>query len=230
MLNQFLKNIFAKENMDIGHELQTRIQKEVDTQMYAVLSKHIPPNALDYCFTLWRQFPFHFKVSKARNTCLGNYTFRNGEHTITINNDLNIYSFVITYIHEIAHQRVWMAKGRKKIQPHGKEWKEMFQQLMTPLLAVSVFPENILIPLVVYLQNPAASSLGFAPLAEALKSFDDTKDDTIILKNLENNHYFEFRGQVFQKIELRRTRVLCVHKFSKKRYTILASARVVPMV
>ena len=226
MLKQYLKNILEIDKKDTSKIV---IHPDVESRMYAVLSKHIPQNALDYCFRLWKEAPFHFKISKARNTCLGNYTFRDGEHKITINNDLNIYSFLVTYIHEIAHQRVWMETGRKEIQPHGREWKEKFQILMTPLLSIKIFPENILIPLIVYLQNPAASSLGFAPLAEALKSIDEVDTNTIILKNLENNHYFEFRGQVFQKIELRRTRVLCVHKHSKKRYTILASARVSPM-
>ena len=44
-----------------------------------------------------------------------------------------------------------------------------------------------------------------------------------------DNQWFEFRGTVFQKIEKRRTRVLCLEKQSKRRYTILASALVNPL-
>lgn len=178
---------------------------------------------------MWQEQPFSFKISRTRSSCFGNYIFRDGQHKITINHDLNSYAFLVTYIHEIAHQRAWLNKGRKRIEPHGKEWKRSFQDLMLPLLSEEHLPQKLLLPLSAYMQNPAASSVSYAPLAEALRSFNEGEQVGLSLEEITDNQWFEFRGTVFQKIEKRRTRVLCLEKQSKRRYTILASALVNPL-
>ncbi|CAH0997027.1 hypothetical protein EMA8858_03164 [Emticicia aquatica] len=198
-------------------------------KMNEVLTKHLPQNSVAYCIKLWNEQPFSFKISRTRSSCFGNYTFRDEQHKITINHDLNEYAFLVTYIHEIAHQRAWLGRGRRKIEPHGKEWKKCFQDLMTPMLNTDVFPEKLLFPLQAYMSNPAASSVSYAPLSEALRSFDSGDDLGISLLDIADNQWFEFRGTIFQKIEKRRTRILCLEKKSKKRYTILATARVNPL-
>jgi SprT protein len=195
-------------------------------KMQEILAKHVPETAVEYCFKLWQEQPFSFKISRTRSSCFGNYTFRDGQHKITVNNDLHHYAFLITYIHEIAHQRAWLDKSRRKIEPHGKEWKKKFQDLMTPILHLNVFPEKVLVPLSQYMQNPAASSVSYAPLFEALRSFDVIEENEVSLSEIPDNQWFIFRNNVFQKLEIRRTRVLCLEKTSKRRYTILATARV----
>jgi SprT protein len=198
----------------------------VKQKMGETLEKHIPKNAVEYCFELWIEQPFSFKISQTRSSCFGNYVFRDGQHKITVNHDLHEYAFLITYIHEIAHQRAWLDKGRRKIDPHGEEWKKKFQDLMTPILNSNVFPEKVLVPLSQYMQNPAASSVSFAPLSEALMSFDSIDESEVSLMEVPDNQWFMFRNNVFQKLEIRRTRVLCLEKTSKRKYTILATARV----
>jgi SprT protein len=223
------KSFFDRVNK-IGEEkpsLPKQVSNEATSKkMEELLNKHLPANSVAYCLHLWHEQPFSFKISRTRSSCFGNYIFRNGQHKITVNHDLNIYAFLVTYIHEIAHQRAWLNKGRKKIEPHGKEWKKSFQDLMNPILNSSVFPKNLLIPLSQYMQNPAASSVSFAPLFEALRSFDSEADTGTLLSEVTDNQWFEFRGNIFQKLEKRRTRVLCLEKKSKRRYTILATARV----
>ncbi|WP_337043027.1 SprT-like domain-containing protein [Emticicia sp. 17c] len=199
---------------------------ETAAKMYELLGKHVPAAAVDYCFKLWKEHPFSFKITRTRSTCFGNYSFRNGQHTITVNHDLNVYAFLLTYIHEIAHQRAWLGKSRKKIAPHGKEWKTSFQGLMLPLLTEQVFHETILVPLAQYMRNPAASSVRYAPLAIALQSFDAVQQNGILLVEVADKQWFTFRNTVFQKLEKRRTRVLCMERNSKRRWTILATARV----
>ncbi len=195
-------------------------------KMQEILEKHVPQAAVEYCFKLWQDQPFSFKISRTRSSCFGNYVFRDGQHKITVNHDLHHFAFLITYIHEIAHQRAWLDKSRRKIEPHGKEWKKKFQELMIPMLNSDVFPKKILVPLAQYMQNPAASSVSFAPLSEALRSFDNLDENEVSLSEIPDNQWFMFRNITFQKLELRRTRVLCLEKNSKKRYTILATARV----
>ena len=76
------------------------------------------------------------------------------------------------------------------------------------------------------MQNPAASSVSYAPLFEALRSFDVLEENEVSLSEIPDNQWFTFRNNIFQKLEIRRTRVLCLEKTSKRRYTILATARV----
>lgn len=228
-----LKSFLNKFQQVIAEKPVLPIQNKPDTltvkKMNELLEKHLPAPTVAYCIDLWQKQPFSFKISRTRSSCFGNYIFRDGQHKITINHDLNVYAFLVTYIHEIAHQRAWLNKGRKRIEPHGKEWKKSFQDLMLPILNEDFLPKNLLLPLSAYMQNPAASSVSFSPLAEALRSFDTGKQIGIPLSEVTDNEWFEFRGTVFQKIEKRRTRVLCLEKKSKRRYTILASALVNPL-
>ncbi|MDZ7933441.1 MAG: SprT-like domain-containing protein [Emticicia sp.] len=226
-----LKSFLNKFQQVVAEKPVLPIQNKPDTltvkKMNELLEKHLPAPTVAYCIDLWQKQPFSFKISRTRSSCFGNYIFRDGQHKITINHDLNAYAFLVTYIHEIAHQRAWLNKGRKRIEPHGKEWKKSFQDLMLPILNEDFLPTNLLLPLSAYMQNPAASSVSFAPLAEALRSFDAGEQVGISLAEVIDNEWFEFRGTVFQKIEKRRTRVLCLEKKSKRRYTILASGRFV---
>lgn len=228
-----LKSFLNKFQQVVAEKPVLPIQNKPDTltvkKMNELLEKHLPAPTVAYCIDLWQKQPFSFKISRTRSSCFGNYIFRDGQHKITINHDLNQYAFLVTYIHEIAHQRAWLNKGRKRIEPHGKEWKKSFQDLMQPLLSEEHLPKKLLLPLSAYMQNPAASSVSFAPLAEALRSFDAGEQVGVSLADLTDNQWFEFRGTIFQKIEKRRTRVLCLEKQSKRRYTILASAIVNPL-
>jgi SprT protein len=197
-------------------------------KMREVLQEKVPTEAAEYCYKLWEENPFSFTIARTRSTCFGNYIFRNGSHKITVNHDLNPYAFLLTYVHEVAHLHTQLQKTspRKKIQPHGIEWKTNFQRLMYPMLNLSIYPEKILKPLTKYMANPAASSAGFAPLLDALRSFDAKQEEGVSLSQVLDNQWFEFRKSVFQKLELRRTRVLCMERKTKRRYTISAVARV----
>jgi hypothetical protein len=218
-------NFFKNKN---ENPPKTQPSAAVARKMYEALQEKLPAASVEYCFKLWQENPFSFKISRTRNSCLGNYTFRDGTHKITVNHDLNQYAFLLTYIHEIAHQHTWINKAgrRKKILPHGIEWKTNFQRLMQPLLSPEIYPEKILKPLTVYMSNPMASSVSYTPLQEALQSFNTHVEEGILLGQLPDNKWFEFRNVVYQKLEMRRTRALCLEKKSKRKYTIAAIARV----
>ncbi|AWV97740.1 transcription elongation protein SprT [Arcticibacterium luteifluviistationis] len=194
------------------------------------LSKKVPADALTYCVNLWEENPFSFSISKTRSSCLGNYKYHNGHHTITVNHDLNPYNFLITYIHEVAHQRVFI-KYQKNIKqrpaPHGKEWKLNFQQLMIPLLTESVFPMEILRPLSAHMKNPPASSTRDAKLMKAIKAFNEGDlTEIVYLENIPDGQSFVFKKRKFQRIEKRRTRALCLDLDSKRKYTIPLMAEI----
>ncbi|UBM57921.1 SprT-like domain-containing protein [Marinilongibacter aquaticus] len=195
------------------------------------IAARVPEMALDYCVALWEEHPFSFTISKSRSSCLGNYKFEQGMHTISVNHDLNRFSFLITYLHEVAHLRVCLAfppNTRKKVKPHGLEWKTYFRKLMTPLLNETVFPPSVLGPLLKHMKNPPASSTRDAQLIQALRLFDSGKTFSFRLEDLEDGQRFLFKKRIFKRLEKRRTRALCQEVSTGLKYTIPLLAEVLP--
>lgn len=194
------------------------------------ITQSIPTAAVAYAVALWEIEPFSFKISRTRSSCLGNYSYRNGRHLIAINNDLNPYQFLITFIHEVAHQRVFVASfknKRKKTLPHGTEWQHEFQKLMQPLLNETVFPADVLSLLRLHLLSPPASTVRDAKLMAVLRRYSAVTNSTLcLLETLHEGVFFVFKKRIFQKISTKRTRVLCQDKESGLRYLISGQAEV----
>jgi hypothetical protein len=196
--------------------------------MKDILLKHLPEQAIAYCHQLWLDYPFHFKTATKRSTKLGDYRYfpRDKSHTITVNNDLNLYSFLVTYIHEVAHRVAFEDHGRK-IKPHGIEWKQTFKHLMLPLLNNDVFPEDIIRPLAAYLKNPAATTHANIPLLQSLRAYDANDDLPInTLAEIEQGQLFTFKKRTFEKMITKRTRVVCREIVSNRNYLISGMAEV----
>jgi hypothetical protein len=188
--------------------------------IYHSLKSRVPDQALDYCYRAWLEKPFKFIITRKRSTKLGDYRYTTVDksHTITVNEDLNIYSFLVTYLHEVAHLRTTVNHGLK-VKPHGEEWKFEFKVLMDPLLKEEIFPEVILQPLHKYIQNAKASSCTDADLLKALRLFDaDSKE--LYLSNLALGDTFKFNKRMFKKLEIKRSRALCKDLENGKKYYI----------
>src|SRR5688572_4495594 len=142
-------------------------------KVHQTLHQHVPDQACPYCFSLWNNSPFELKLTRSRQSKVGDFTssksIRNPR--ITLNKDLNPYLFLVTYIHEVAHLHVFLRYGNR-VDPHGEEWKNAFKHLMDPVLKKEVFPEQILHQLSRHMVNPKASSFADAELTRALRSFD----------------------------------------------------------
>ena len=190
-----------------------------------ILSKFFPGAALDYCMKLWHDHRFKFKITQKRASKLGDYKYdpRSKKHTITVNNDLNPYAFLVTYIHEVAHLVTYKNHARR-VLPHGKEWKQAFRELMLPLLNTDVFPNNILLPLQRYLKNPKASSCNDHVLVMALAQHD--ANPVMVLQDIEVGAHFRHGKKTYLKESLRRTRYVCKEVRSGRRYLISKSAPV----
>lgn len=191
-----------------------------------MLSPYVPDAALDYCSSLHSKFQFRLIIKNKRLTKLGDYKFdpRTGTHSISINNDLNPYSFLITYIHEVAHHATMLKFGRK-VKPHGPEWKNEFKLLMLPILNHSVFPDELLRKIAAYLKNPKASSCNDHTLTKALSVYDN-RNGQVFLSEIAHESRFQLGKRAFKKRELRRTRFLCEEIKTGKKYLISKSALV----
>ncbi len=204
-------------------DVNTLSNKNLD-KLKSLFESKIPESAVKYCLRLWEENRFSFLITRSRNSCLGNYSYKDGHHKITVNSDLNKYSFLITYIHEVAHLHNFLNfKGkRKRSLPHGNEWKICFQNLMIPLLNESVFPADILKILSRHMSNPAASSTRDPKLVQVLRKYDmnNSYNDQLILQELAIGENFIFKNRRFEKLENRRTRALCLCHEDRKKYTI----------
>jgi hypothetical protein len=198
-----------------------------ELQVLSILQHHLPEQAVPYCLQLWREKPFTLKIAKSRLTKIGDFTSKRNaaRPQITLNADLNKYTFLVTYIHEVAHLFVFLNFSRDT-EPHGEHWKYAFRRLMNPMLTPEIFPEEILIPLMDHMENPKASSFADVMLTKALRSFDADAQTMVILSDVPEGSIFKLHDRYFQKGKLRRTRVLCKEINSKRQYLVPAEAEV----
>ena len=191
-----------------------------------VFEKFVPPASISYCNQLYESMGFEFKITKSRSTKLGDFRFKPDlkKSIITINNDLNSYAFLVTYLHEVAHL-VTFQKFTSRVAPHGTEWKQEFIRISQPMLIEEVFPPSILASLNSYFQNPKASSCSDPKLYNALRQFD-SPTNKISLEKIKNHQPFLFNKKQFIRLEKRRTRWVCEEIITKRKYLISGLAEV----
>lgn len=198
----------------------------MDKEKYSVILKeYIPKEAITGVIELLEKHPVTLKITKERITKLGDFRIlRNGQAQITVNHNLNKYSFLLTLVHEIAHHTTH--KKYKRVKPHGVEWKNEIKYLMLPFLNNFVFPNDILPYLAQYLKNPKAATGSDIQLSIALKKYDAPSDNTY-LSELSTGDKFKLRNKTFILGGKRRTRYECDEVGTKKKYLIHMNAEVV---
>ncbi len=195
------------------------------------LSKYIPEAAAPIISQWINDTACRFKVTKSRSSKLGDYRspFKNEPHQITINHDLNPFSFLITTVHEFAHLKTWQ-NYKNKVRPHGTEWKNNFKGLMDPFIRLNLFPADVTSALVKYMNNPAASSCTDLNLYKTLKNYDSKQEEIVTIDTLEFQQYFSIKsGRVFQKQEKLRKRYKCLEVSTQRIYLFHPIAEVFPI-
>lgn len=191
-----------------------------------ILTRHVPPLAVDYCLHLWQESEFIFKLRKNRVSKVGDFTCgTNKRPRITVNDNLAPHLFLMTYVHEVAHLRVYIQQGYKA-EAHGAEWKQTFQRLLLPLLNLTHFPEPLLSGLIAHMQNPLASSFSDSELTHLFRALDKNKQSTTLLSHVPEGSIFQLQGKWFTKGKLRRTRVLCRELKSSRQYLVPADMEI----
>ena len=175
------------------------------------LETYLPPESFDAVLNYLHQYKVHLTITKERRSILGDYRHRTHfeNHRISVNGNLNVYSFLITLLHELAHLLTFEQFGRN-VQAHGQEWKMIYAGLLDQFLKNKIFPENVERELLLSLRNPAASSCAEDGLIRVLRKFDSKESYHRLLEELSLNVLFRIHdGRIFQRGEKLRKRYKC---------------------
>ena len=187
----------------------------------------IPINSISYIEDLLNLYQIEIKIKSERKTRHGDFrVLSNGNCLITVNSNLNKYRFLITLIHELAHFRV-NQNSKKRIRPHGIEWKKIFQSMMLPFLNNIIFPDEILSRLAHYLKNPSATTDSDIDLVISLSKYDLEENDNMFLFDISNEDLFQYNEKkIYKKIGKLRKRYICEEIATNKKYLFSPVARV----
>lgn len=197
------------------------------------LDKYLPPNTFLPVAAYLQKYKVHLTVSRERKTILGNYrnAYNNHSHRISVNGNLNTFSFLITLLHELAHLLTY-EQYRNKVQPHGREWKTLYGQLLAQFIENKVFPADIESELLATLHNPGASSCSEEGLVRILRNYDPQKDNykLIMIEAVAVSSLFKLKdGRVFKKGERLRKRYKC-EEIATKRFFLFSPVYEVEVV
>lgn len=196
---------------------------------FNTLERYLPEGSLELLKPLLARYPLQLTISKPRKTKFGDYRFPSGKnsHRISVNGNLNRYSFLITFLHEYAHLLAFDKFGRK-IKPHGEEWQHCFKELSAPFLEAQVFPIQLERAFRQSLARGHASSATDLQLLRVLKEYDaeDQNEDLTFVENLKQGELFSLNGKVFRRGLKSRKRFRCKEIKSGKEYMVHPLAEV----
>lgn len=184
------------------------------------LRDYLPERSFEMVMPLIHQYKVQLTITRERQTKLGDYrhAFRNKGHRISVNSNLNRYSFLITLLHELAHLLAFENHGNR-IQPHGSEWKKLYAGLLKDFLQEQIFPEDVADELQATLHNPAASSCAEEDLMRILRHYDDRQAGTKTVEEVPPGKMFIMTGgRLFTRMEKLRKRIKCQENATGRLY------------
>jgi hypothetical protein len=194
----------------------------------------LPTGCQAYVAELVTRQPLELRLSRPRQTKLGDHRPPGravARHRITINDDLNPFAFLTTLLHEIAHAATWERhRGRRRVRPHGAEWKAEFSGILRPVVAEGLLPPRVGMALARYLENPAAASCSDRGLVLALAEYDRLPAGRVRVEDLAERTVFRAaNGGVFRAGRLLRSRRACFELATGREFRVHGLALVEPL-
>ncbi|HMJ46147.1 MAG TPA: SprT-like domain-containing protein, partial [Ferruginibacter sp.] len=111
---------------------------------FTQLQQYIPEGCFDDVLYYLQHYKVQLTVTRHRLTVLGDYRHRHEgkNHRISVNGNLNKYSFLITLLHELAHLFTYERFGHR-VQAHGLQWKEEFGKILSQFISKKIFPADV---------------------------------------------------------------------------------------
>lgn len=184
------------------------------------LKSYLPEGSFDDVLYYLQHYKVHLTITRKRESVLGDYRHAHAgqTHRISVNGNLNSYSFLITLLHELAHLFTYEQFGHR-VQAHGQEWKKEFSKILARFMAKNIFPEDIRRALLNTLQNPAASSCGDEHLLRVLRHYDPKQEGVCLVEQVPDGGLFMIPGgRIFRKGERVRKRFKCTELATGKLY------------
>lgn len=184
------------------------------------LKTYLPEGSFEAVSHYLLHYKVHLTITRERKSVLGDYrnSFADKNHRISVNGNLNKYSFLITLLHELAHLFTYERFGHR-VQAHGPEWKNEFSKILAQFLLKKVFPPDIDKALLKTLQNPAASSCADVSLLRVLHRYDEKKEGVLLMEAVPDRALFKIKdGKVFKRVERIRKRIKCMEVSTGKMY------------
>ena len=150
------------------------------------LNSYLPEGAFEDVEIYLTEFKVHLTVTRERKSVLGDYrnSHSNKNHRISVNGNLNKYSFLITLLHELGHLLAYEKFGNR-IPPHGAQWKNEFGKILARFISKKLFPPDIEAELLRSLKNPAASSCTEDGLLRILKKYEAHNPGIYLVEELQ---------------------------------------------
>jgi hypothetical protein len=209
----------------------SKYSKQELKQFSEQLSPYLPEAALPFCLKLLLQHHVQLTVAPPRKTKLGDYRpgLHGHPHRISVNGDLNPYSFLVTYLHEFAHLFNYQRHGLR-VAAHGPEWKQAFGKLLGQALRLGAFPPELARTLGGCIGNLSASSCTDPVMYAALAKYDlATAGNVQPLSNLPVGSTFAYEGRTFRLDEPLRVNYRCTELSSGRMYRIRGVVLVEPV-
>jgi SprT protein len=184
------------------------------------LRQWIPEKAAQLSLDYLNHYHVHLTITRERKSVLGDYRHatNSNNYRISVNGNLNPYSFLITLIHELAHLVTFMEYGNR-VQSHGKEWKAVYRKILEEYILLAVFPKDILAALKKSLHNLPASSCADEDLMRVLKRYDANTGELLLVEQIPEGGCFSLEdNRVFRKGKKLRKRYQCVELATGKLY------------
>jgi len=184
------------------------------------LSRWVPGQAAASILAYLNHYQVHLTITRERKSVLGDYRHatRSANHRISVNGNLNPYSFLITLIHELAHLVTFMEFGNR-VPSHGKEWKKIYRKILEEFIPLKVFPADVLSALKKNLHDLPASSCADENLMRVLRRYDDDKEGLMLVEQIPEGGCFSLEDErIFRKGKKLRKRYQCVEVATGKLY------------
>jgi len=175
------------------------------------LNSYLPEGSFEDVFSYLHEYKVHLTVTRERKSVLGDYrnSHSNKNHRISVNGNLNKYSFLITLLHELGHLLAFDKYGNR-ILPHGDQWKNEFGKILARFISKKIFPPDIEAELLRSLKNPSASSCAEDGLLRILKRYDAHKPGFFFVEEIPLNSIFRVKGgKTYKKGNKVRKRFVC---------------------